>query len=365
MSSAVSVSAIILAAGSSSRMGSQKQLLRLGAKTLLEHTLESVRASQVREIVVVLGSAAEAIRPHIPADEIMRVVVNDGFQAGMGSSLQRGLAELSPQACATLVVLADQPLVKPATLNRLIDDYLENKPQILIPLYRGFRGNPVLLDRSVFPEIAALHGDTGCRAIFGDHLDNIRKIAVDDAGILLDADRPQDLYLLRKIYERGLFDLPEMETAASDLAPAPELVLVGREGGAVALAKFARLLEFRVTVVDPLLTFGEMPEATTILRVMDFAQLPMANQRFCVVASMGRFDEEAIEQAISATIPYIALVANKRRSQEVLLSLGLRGLTTEQLAHVRTKPGISIGAQTSAEIALSIMAEIVGQARQA
>jgi xanthine dehydrogenase accessory factor len=80
---------------------------------------------------------------------------------------------------------------------------------------------------------------------------------------------------------------------------------------------------------------------------------------------MGRFDEEAIDQAISAAIPYIALVANKKRSQEVLQSLGLRGLTAEQLARVRTKPGISIGAQTSAEIALSIMAEIVEQVRGA
>jgi molybdenum cofactor cytidylyltransferase len=365
MSSAVSISAIILAAGSSSRMGSQKQLLRLGSKTLLEHTLESVRASQVREIVVVLGSAAEAVRPHIPSDEIVRVVVNDGFQAGMGSSLQRGLAELSSQAGATLVVLADQPLVKPATLNRLISDYLEHKSQILIPLYRGFRGNPVLLDRSVFPEIAALHGDTGGRAIFGDHLDNIRKIEVNDAGVLLDADRPQDLHLLRKIYESDSFDLPEMETAASDLAPAPELVLVGREGVAVALAKFAHLLDFRVAVVDPLLTFADTPEATTILRVMDFARLPVANQRFCVVASMGRFDEEGIEQAIAAAIPYIALVANKKRSQEVLHSLSLKGLRAEQIAHVRTKPGISIGAQTSAEIALSVIAEIVEQVRRA
>ena len=134
-----SVSAIVLAAGSASRMGSQKQLLRLGAQTLLEHTLESVRASQVGEIVVVLGAAAEAIRPHIPDDKNVRVVVNDDFQAGMGRSLQRGLAELNPEASAALVVLADQPLVKAETLNRLIEEYGRHKPQILIPLFRGFR----------------------------------------------------------------------------------------------------------------------------------------------------------------------------------------------------------------------------------
>jgi molybdenum cofactor cytidylyltransferase len=359
-----SVSAIVLAAGSASRMGSQKQLLRLGAKTLLEHTLASVRASQVGEIVVVLGAAAEAVRPFVPVDKNVRVVVNEDFQAGMGRSLQRGLAELNPGASATLVVLADQPLVRAATLDRLIEEYGRHKPQILIPLFRGFRGNPVLLDRSVFPEIAALEGDTGCRAIFGDHLEKIRKVEVDDAGILLDADRPRDWEQLRDIYEAGSFTMRAMEMAPGHVAAEVELVLVGREGVAVALAKLGRLLDFGVTVVDPLLTFEDLPEATTILRVMDFRLLEGAARRFCVVASMGRFDEEGIEQAIAAGIPYIALVANKKRSQEVLQSLGLNGLRAEQLEVVRTKPGIAIAAQRPAEIALSIAAEIVQELRR-
>jgi xanthine/CO dehydrogenase XdhC/CoxF family maturation factor len=272
---------------------------------------------------------------------------------------------LDARAAATLVVLADQPLVKTATIDQIIDDYRQHKPQILIPLYRGFRGNPVLLDRSVFPEIAVLNGDTGCRAIFGDHLENIRKIEVDDSGVLLDVDRPQDLETLQQIYANGRFDLPAMETAKTRLAESPDVVLVGRESVATAIVKFMRLLDFRVTVVDPLLTFDEMPEATGILRTMDFQRLPETARQICVVASMGRFDEEAIEQAIGVGIPYIALVANKKRSQEILRSLGLRGMTAERLASVRTKPGIAIGAQTQQEIGLSIVAEIVGEIRRA
>jgi molybdenum cofactor cytidylyltransferase len=359
------VSAIILAAGTSSRMGSQKQLLRLGAKTLLEHALDNVRASHVQEIIVVLGAAADAIRAHIPTEPKVKAVINDAFKEGMGTSLQRGLAALDAQSAATLVVLADQPLVKPSTINQLIDEYRRHKPQILIPLYRGFRGNPVLLDHSVFPEIAALNGDTGCRAIFGDHLENIRKIEVDDPGILLDADRPQDIESLNRIYLDGSFEIPLAENSGTGDPALPELLLVGREAVATSLTRFARLLDFQVTVVDPLLTFKEMPEATAILRIMDFAQLPPAARRFCVVASMGRFDEEALEQALNAGIPYIALVANKKRSQEVLQSLELKGLAALQLQAVRTKPGISIGAQTPGEIALSIMAEIVSLLRQA
>ena len=356
-----SIAAVILAAGTASRMGGQKQLLRLGSKTLLEHTLQSVGASQVSEAVLVLGSAADEIQRQLGPKSNVRVVINEAFHEGMGTSLKRGIAALHPQVSAALVVLADQPLVKPTTLNRLIDEYRTHKPQILIPLYRGFRGNPVLLDRSVFPEIAALNGDMGCRAIFGDHLDNIRKLEVDDAGILLDADRQQDLEQLQQVYSTGSFSMAPVEMSAGS---GTELVVVGRESVATAVVKIARLLDFRVTVVDPLLTFKEMPEATGILRVMDFKQLPEAARQFCVVASMGRFDEEAIEQALGAGIPYVALVANKKRSQEVLQSLGLRGVAADQLDGVRTKPGLSICAQTSQEIALSIVAEIVSLMRR-
>lgn len=354
------VSAIVLAAGTASRMGTQKQLLRLGEKILLEHTLDNLRGSRVREIVVVLGSGAEAVRPLIGAG--IKIVLNERFAEGMGTSLQCGIAALDAQANGALVVLADQPLVKAATIDRLIADYELHQPQILIPLFRGFRGNPVLLDRSVFPEIAGLKGDMGCRAIFGDHLENIRKLEVEDAGVLLDADRPRDLETLREVFRHGHFAAPVFESADVSLPDAPDVVVVGREGVALAVVKLLRLLGFRATVVDPLLTFSEMPEATAILRAMDFRQLPVAARRFCVVASMGRFDEEAIEQALWVGIPYVALVANQRRAQEVLQGLVLRGVAAEGTA-VRTKPGISIGAQTPQEIGLSIVAEIVRELR--
>ncbi len=358
------VSAIVLAAGTASRMGKQKQLLPLGENTLLEHTLANLRMARgVKETVVVLGAAAEEIRPLVGnADTRTKVVVNEAFADGMGRSLQCGLKALDAKAEATLVVLADMPLVRAETLDRMIADYREHRPQILIPTYRGFRGNPVLLDRSVFPEIAGLKGDAGCRAIFGDHLENICKLDVDDAGILLDADRPQDLALLGEVYESGDFNL-ELSERVAPVANV-EVIVVGRESVATAVVKFARGLGYGVTVVDPLVKFQDIPEATGLLRVMDFKQLPEgAERRFCVVASMGRFDEEAIEQAVSAGISYVALVANQKRSQEVLASLGLQGMAKERLAGVRTKPGLAIGAHTAQEIGLSIVAEIVKEVR--
>src|ERR1700686_2078185 len=193
------VSAVVLAAGMSRRMGTPKQLLRIGGETILEHTLKNVRASAVSEIVLVLGFAAESVKKEISIERL-KVVHNQDYQQGMGTSLRSGLAAVEAKASAALIVLADQPFVRPETLNKLIACHQESKPQIIIPMYRGFRGNPVLLDRSVFPELKELSGDVGCRAIFGSHTENIRKLAVDDVGILLDIDSREEYQKLEEAY---------------------------------------------------------------------------------------------------------------------------------------------------------------------
>src|SRR5882672_3412543 len=162
------VSAVVLAAGMSRRMGTPKQLLRMEGKTILERTLENVRNSAVDEIILVLGFAADAVEKEISTEGI-KVVRNDEYQQGMGTSLRAGLAAVGPKASAALIVLADQPLVRAHTLNQLIECHQSSQSQIIIPIYKGFRGNPVLLDRSVFPELKGLGGDVGCRAIFGSH----------------------------------------------------------------------------------------------------------------------------------------------------------------------------------------------------
>src|ERR1700742_122737 len=178
------VSAIVLAAGMSKRMGTAKQLLRLDGETILERTLRNVRASAVNEIVLVLGHAAESVEKEISAERV-RIVRNRDYQQGMGTSLRTGLAAVDPQASAALIVLADQPFVQPATINQLIAFHQESKPQIVIPTFNGFRGNPVLLDRSVFTELQSLTGDVGCRAIFGNHTENIASWRGVIFGILL------------------------------------------------------------------------------------------------------------------------------------------------------------------------------------
>ena len=188
------VSAVVLAAGRSARMGEAKQLLRMGGQTMLEQTLENVRASRVDEVVLVLGASAELIRCEVRVVLLdgVRVEVNENYQSGMASSLQVGLAAVSPESDAALIVLADQPLVRPDTMNQIIERYHGLDAEIVVPYYKGSRGNPVLLGRTVFAAAMALEGDVGCRAIFPRHADGIMRVDVDDAGILADIDSRED-----------------------------------------------------------------------------------------------------------------------------------------------------------------------------
>jgi molybdenum cofactor cytidylyltransferase len=356
------VSAIVLAAGMSTRLGSPKQLLQIGGRPLLAIALETLSRSQIQEIVVVLGASADIIRRQVALDGA-KVVVNDQYREGMGTSLRVGLAAIAPSARAALVVLADQPLLQSSTINELIEQHQKNQPHIVIPLYRGFRGNPVLLDRSVFPELAGLSGDIGCRAIFGGHTDNILKVPVDDAGILLDVDTRADCENLQEAHAREQSWLRLLETAEGDArqlaADRPQLVVVGQEPVALALMKLGHLLHFNVILVDPFLTPRETPDADGVLHALDFSCLPTAAGTYVAVVSRGRFDEEAVEQALLAKADYIALVASKKRGQEILTGLKKRGMLPESIAALRAPAGIAIGAEGPEEIALSVMAEIV------
>ena len=199
-------------------MGEAKQLLALGENTLLGQVLENVRTSQVREIVLVLGHEAEKIKERIATENLI-VVINGCYQQGMGTSLRAGLAALSPSVDAALIVLADQPFIRPKTFDLLIAQYMRSSGQILIPTYRGFRGNPVLLDRSVFSEFMALTGDIGCRAIFGNHLEGIVKEPVQDIGILLDLDCKDDFALMRDFCTGSVSEEAMIEAANSGGAP--------------------------------------------------------------------------------------------------------------------------------------------------
>ena len=207
------VAAVILAAGKSSRMGKTKQVLRLGDKTVLGQTIAMVQHSAAWEIVLVLGACAVEIIPQLAGFEGLKVIVNRSYDEGMASSLRAGLSALHPKSDAALIVLGDQPFIRSETLDRLAGAHRHVTGSMLTPTYKGTRGNPVLLDRSIFPEVMALEGDVGCRALFRDHPDDIEKVEVEDPGILLDINNPDDYEQVRTLGE-----FPDAETVANVMA---------------------------------------------------------------------------------------------------------------------------------------------------
>ncbi len=189
------VAAIVLAAGRSERMGEPKQVLLLRGKPLLTRVLDALRSAGVAEIIVVLGADADRVRREILL-EGTQPVVHPGFTEGMSSSLRAGVGAASSRADAFLIVLGDQPLVAPGTIRTLVDRHASARRRILVPTFAGVRGNPVLLPRAFSGEITATRGDVGCRDIVRRHPDETDEVAVDDAGILLDIDTPDDLHRL-------------------------------------------------------------------------------------------------------------------------------------------------------------------------
>jgi xanthine dehydrogenase accessory factor len=193
----------------------------------------------------------------------------------------------------------------------------------------------------------------------------IQKTFTSSRGILLDIDSQEEYSKFADEAKPGTLSEAASPLESREAPPEhrPELIVVGRDAVAAALVKLGQLLKFTVTVVNPLLTFEEMPGADRILRVLDFSLLPAADERHVVVASRGQFDEEAIEQALRVDARYVALLANRKRAEEIVQTLRTRSYPPEKLAGVRAPAGLDIGAESPEEIALSIMAEVVAARR--
>ena len=186
-----SISGIILAAGRSERLGRVKQLLPFRGKPMLSHIVETSLGSRLHEVIVVLGYKAGEIEQTVDLGDAT-VIINNDYEAGQSTSLRIGLSAISDHSKAALFILGDQPLVTTEVINRLIGEYALEKKGFLIPVFQGKRGNPVLIDRSIFPRLASLTGDQGARVLFEEYADQIKEIDVGDEGIHCDVDTLDD-----------------------------------------------------------------------------------------------------------------------------------------------------------------------------
>ena len=195
------IAAIILAAGSASRMGSPKQLLDWGGRPLVRVVAEHALAARLDRVLVVVGAAGDAVAAAL-AGLPVEIVENPAYAEGQSTSLRAGVAALGPEVGAALVLLGDQPFVTPAIIERLVGAWRTSDAAIVAPVYRGQRGNPVLFARAVFDELLAVQGDQGARAILAADPARIRTVPFDDDRPLADIDTLEDYQRLQSVVRR-------------------------------------------------------------------------------------------------------------------------------------------------------------------
>jgi molybdenum cofactor cytidylyltransferase len=185
------LSAILLAAGKSQRMGKLKQLMPFGKSTIIEQALDNLLSSVVAETIVVLGHKAEEIKKTIAARAV-KIAVNPDYPQGMSTSIIAGLNLVSGQAQAVMLALGDQPLVDSQTINRLIAEFSRHDKGIAVPAYKGKRGHPVIFAIKYKAELLKLKGDIGAREIIRHHPDDVLEIAVASESVITDIDTRDD-----------------------------------------------------------------------------------------------------------------------------------------------------------------------------
>lgn len=190
------VAAVVLAAGESRRMGRNKLLLPWGDMTVLGRTLANVKASAVASTLVVTGHEREHSET-IAGEMDVPMLLNEDYAKGMLTSVQAAVRHLPPAVDAVLVVLGDQPMVGPETINSLLGAYAESPRGLIAPVHEGQRGNPVLIDRRYFDELLALPPEAAPRVLLQRYADDIHYVEFNDDAILHDLDHPLDYERLR------------------------------------------------------------------------------------------------------------------------------------------------------------------------
>lgn len=194
------VSAILLGAGESSRMGQHKALLPWYGKPLLQYQVASLAQAGVQETIVVLGADAVHLAPFVRGPGNLVILINPLWPQGKTTSLIVGVREVSRWATGILVLAVDQPR-PPEVLARLVEVHQRQAPLIIMPVFQGRRGHPPIFHRILLPELLEVREESkGLRAVVERHRAETVEISVDSPIVLADLNTPQDYYEARRRY---------------------------------------------------------------------------------------------------------------------------------------------------------------------
>ena len=190
---------LLLAAGSSSRMGVPKQLLKWNNTTLLNHAINTVKQISKNEIVLVLGAHYDDINSKVDANNIS-VIYNENWEKGLGNSIAYGIKfiiESLPDIDSVLIMLADQPLIDSSYLNKMIENYQLNPDKIICTSYQNKRlGVPAIFNKTKFEELSKLNHDKGAKDLLNMNPENI--LFLDGTDLISDIDTIEDYETLYK-----------------------------------------------------------------------------------------------------------------------------------------------------------------------
>ena len=184
------LAAVILSGGASTRMGSPKALLPYQGRPFLEHLLKVTDHPKIGVRRVVLGAHAEPIAKAIPlnADEI---VINQEWEQGQLSSLQAALRSLPPGTDGMLLCLIDHPLISKDLVDALIEQFYATKAPVVLPVFQGRRGHPVIFSSKVYEELERAPADIGARGVVWAHTKEVSECATGEEGCVLNLNDPE------------------------------------------------------------------------------------------------------------------------------------------------------------------------------
>jgi molybdenum cofactor cytidylyltransferase len=183
------ITGIVLAAGSSTRLGHPKQLVQVRGNSLLRHAVECCTEGGCTPVVVVLGASSETIRPELRGLRV-NIVVAEDWREGMAASIRRGIASVPASARAALFLTCDQPRLTSEIVRRLIAEFDGAPGRMVACAYGGTVGVPAVFGRDRFVELSNLEGDRGAKPLLQGHPGDVLRVPWPDGAI--DLDRPGD-----------------------------------------------------------------------------------------------------------------------------------------------------------------------------
>lgn len=194
----MSIYAVILAAGESTRMGSPKALLKIKGKTFLEHIIQTIHDASIVQKIVILGHEPETILQSIDSEKIqsyfqVKFLINENYKKGQLSSIQTAIKSLPESAEAIMVFPVDRPLISSQLINQLVTTFNESRAPVVLPIHNGQRGHPVIFSAKVFNELLRAPNDVGARAVVWAHHNEVVEVITDENGVLLNIDT-QEIY---------------------------------------------------------------------------------------------------------------------------------------------------------------------------